>query len=626
MAAQSGPFNTGIDLTTITNQIDTISTYASDAYNTANGFLNNLSTAIGNYNIPDTTSSIIFDTSGINRPMNFDKPSAPIAPDITLSLPTFPSFPSIDIPSLDLGSLGVAPEFTDSEPNINDVVPPNPFSENAPDKPETASFTFPEVYNPSFPVLPVLQQITLPEVPALDFELFSANLPEKAINSIENSFNWNEDTFSNEVINDTTNALLDRLQGGTGLSPTVERAIWDRARAREEINSVRSKQQQLIEFAQSGFKRPQGSHFAALDFFMQETQNKIADLSREIAIKQAELEQSNLQYIIKTIIAHEELLYRIYQDKITRQFDSLKYTQDVAIEIFKAQLQSLSLNIEIYKAYTIAFEAKLKKQLALIDTYKTEVEAQQLVGTINEQTIKVYLGELDGLKIGADIYKTNVQAIAEQIQAEALKIQSFKTEVEAYSAKVEAKKAEYSGYAERVRGELGKASVYETKAKAYAAKIEGYASKAKAITSVSEFNVEKSKTYLQAYQAQLDSILKAVQAQSASNQAALSLYEGQARMFSAEVGAEAARFDSDIKTIEEIIQANRARADVALKNAEINITNAYQAANLHVEAEKAGASVAAQIAAGSLAALNIGAHMSYNGSVSDSYSESNDVT
>jgi hypothetical protein len=626
MAAQSGPFNTGIDLTTITNQIDTISTYASDAYNTANGFLTNLSTAIGNYNIPDTTSSIIFDTSGINRPMNFDKPSAPIAPDITLSLPTFPSFPSIDIPSLDLGSLGVAPEFTDSEPNINDVVPPNPFSENAPDKPETASFTFPDVYNPSFPELPGLQQITLPEVPALEFEFFSANLPENTINPAEITFNWSEDPFSNEVITATTNALLNRLQGGTGLSPTVERAIWDRARAREEINSVRSKQQQLIEFAQSGFKRPQGSHFAALDFFMQETQNKIADLSREIAIKQAELEQSNLQYIIKTIIAHEELLYRIYQDRITRQFDSLKYTQDVAIEVFKAQLQSLGLNIEIYKAYTIAFEAKLKKQLALIDTYKTEVEAQQLVGTINEQTIKVYLGELDGLKTGADIYKTNVQAIAEQIQAEALKIQSFKTEVEAYSAKVEAKKAEYSGYAERVRGELGKASVYETKAKAYAAKIEGYASKAKAITSVSEFNVEKSKTYLQAYQAQLDSILKAVQAQSASNQAALSLYEGQARMFSAEVGAEAARFDSDIKTIEEIIQANRARADVALKNAEINITNAYQAANLHVEAEKAGASVAAQIAAGSLAALNIGAHMSYNGSVSDSYSESNDVT
>lgn len=89
------------------------------------------------------------------------------------------------------------------------------------------------------------------------------------------------------------------VNGGTGIPADIERAIWDRARGREMVEATRLEQEALNQFAARGFSMPPG----ALAYRMMEVQqgatNKSATLSRDIAIKNVEIEIGNIKFAIE---------------------------------------------------------------------------------------------------------------------------------------------------------------------------------------------------------------------------------------------------------------------------------------------------------------------------------------
>ena len=87
--------------------------------------------------------------------------------------------------------------------------------------------------------------------------------------------------------------------GGTGMAPAVEDQIWERDRARILADSARLEDEILVTWAGRKFPLPPGAATYQVLGQQQEASTKIAQASRDVAIKQAEIEIENVKFAVK---------------------------------------------------------------------------------------------------------------------------------------------------------------------------------------------------------------------------------------------------------------------------------------------------------------------------------------
>lgn len=126
--------------------------------------------------------------------------------------------------------------------------------------------------------------------------------------------------------------------------------------------------------------------------------------------------------------------------------------------------------------------------------------------------------------------------------------------------------------------------------------------------SVKEFEtkISKTRTEIEKYSAETQAVLGQIQAQVNAYLGEVEAYKAEAGAYDAVVGAQAASY--------------KAIADVATAEAQVEVARVNTAlqpilaeSSLRVEAAKGGASVAAQIAAGAMSAVNAGVNFNYAG-------------
>lgn len=608
----------------VTEHVDIAHKYASQAFDNSWCFL----TALAQYSptLNELTYEVDFDEITAPSP-NFNIPAAPTAPSISLVLPTFPSdFVAGDIYEFDENAIGTIPTFTEASPTINLPSTPAPLDVSDPgDAPTVQSeFDFPDAVSVTLPTVPTLEELSLPTAPVIDLPSFELDIPviPSTLTPPGLIFEFTEEEYSSSLMSSLTAELLDRIQnGGTGLSPTIEQAIWDRARNREDQNAIRSENQIKVEQASQGFSRPQGAHFAALDQLAQETQNKNADLSREIAIKQADLEQRNIEFAMQTALSLEQSWLQYHNQVQQRAFDSEKFVQEAALALYEADIKKFGLQLEVYKTYSQAFESRVKAELAKAEIFRTELEAQKLIGDINEQKVKLYEAQLSGIRTSVDVYIAQVGAIKTQIEAESLKIQNFKSLVDVFATQVAAKKSEYDMYTSAVNGEMAKIQIYDSKVKAFVSRVDAYSKQVDTESKRIDSDIQVEGLRLKDYLARLEAAVQQSKAQATLSSAKVDAFRGEADMYRAQVGAESSRVDAESKVYDLQIQKARYAAEVELKNAEVNLENAKNSVSLILESLKSGAQVGSSLASSSLSAMSIGASISGSSSDVHSYQE-----
>ena len=87
--------------------------------------------------------------------------------------------------------------------------------------------------------------------------------------------------------------------GGTGMNADVENAIWNRSRERESIEAFRQKSELNKMWAGRGFSFPPGVLVAQSAMIDQDLANKVSTHSRDVAIKQAEIEIDNVKFAVQ---------------------------------------------------------------------------------------------------------------------------------------------------------------------------------------------------------------------------------------------------------------------------------------------------------------------------------------
>lgn len=181
--------------------------------------------------------------------------------------------------------------------------------------------------------------------------------------------------YSSSLMSLLTTTILNRLAGGTGLPTAVEAALWDRAREREVLAAAANIDQISSDMEGLGWDLPPGVLFDAVARETRGYYDKVSTISRDIAMKQADLEQANWKTSIDQGLQLETALAEV---------------------TFKRS----SVVLDAYRAEIMRFDAEVRQDVAHWETNIKQYEAQQN-----------YI--LNGQKINSDLIRANTTSLLE---------------------------------------------------------------------------------------------------------------------------------------------------------------------------------------------------------------------
>ena len=264
----------------------------------------------------------------------------------------------------------------DIEKIANMVLKPLDFSGITPD------FVDPSYLNlmglPVAPIQPLLNEVNVEQFPDSPF-LTTAQIAT--------------DALLTQLIAQEVTEIMWRLNNSTGLTPAVEAAIWQRSVDRESSLASKAYQVYLDNNSALGWSSPAGQDQAAFMAFQQDKTAKLSDLSRDIMVKQADLEQNNLQ---KTLDYLQTLQAQLFEQKQSDEgnkiklFDSLSENADrktrLYIDINKAKIEVFAEQVQAYVAAVGASESQAEFYLKKIDAIN---QVQENFSTIALEKLKI---------------------------------------------------------------------------------------------------------------------------------------------------------------------------------------------------------------------------------------------
>jgi hypothetical protein len=536
--------------------------------------------------------------------INPEFPASPAAPPLTLPEPpegativwTAPALPAAFNDTITIDDVLPAP-FEDDPPELVFGSVPI-FSDIAPDAPGVdIDFTLPDL-TVNLPAAPQLLSLSVTPFGGISIPTLDVTIPELTIDAPSIREYVPGAQYTSSLLTQLKAKLTDILtNGGTGLAPDVENAIWDRGREREARQMRDSLAQLDRDAEQMGFALPPGVYFDGRLKIQNEADANSRGTSREIMIKQAELEQSNVNHALDASIQLESQLINYTNQVEQRFFDSCKYATEAGISIYNARVQAYAAYVDAFKARIAIYEATIRGELAKVDAYKAQMEAEQTKADVNRALVESYKVQIDAALSNVEIFKARVGAIQAKAEIEKAKIEIFGEQVKAYSAKVSAYTAGVEGYRATIQAEATKQDAFKAKVQTYSARVEAATSLINARISAFQARVAAKGAEFDAFKAAVAGESARVQSLAAANGA---LFDG----YKAKVTGIASYNDVLNKqwqaTIEQAARVAEIGVSTAKANAELYITVRQSA----IEAAKVGAQVSAQLGAAALNAIN----------------------
>ena len=562
--------------------------------------------------------------------------AVPTLTSITLDLPAEPTTTLVfqDIPEIDAGT---APDFSATAPTFTTPSKPSQLAEltaslptidltvGFPDAPDLIQPEAPTFTEHAVPVAPTTVLPSFGGVRPTDLDAAPADLQtemDKAYRGAAPQFITMATGYVDAEllkINPQYHAQLARIEtqltkyldGGTGLKPEIEEAIYNRARARNEIEAKKVQDAVFADTAARGFTLPGGAMMSALARARQDAANNANKTSNEIAIAQAEMEQKNLQFAVttsaglRTAAINASLSYLNSIVALNGQASAYASSMvNALVETYNATVRAYTAKLEGYKADAQVFQSLLQAALAGIEVYKAEIQALQALTQVDQAKVNVYQARIDVLTAMTGMYKTQVDAAVSKASLERLKIDVFQAQVQAYGAQVSAKNAEWQGYTAQISGNEAQARVFGSQAQAYSSQVAGYKAgieaKSIAVQAAATTNDARAKLFT----ATMDGYKTVVQAKGEVARTQLENQRQQVVAFQAETAAAVAQFNvkSDYykATSEIAIKNGQLSVEAMLKSAELAQSYGKTVAQLH----QATAAVHANLAAAAMAGMN----------------------
>jgi len=557
-------------------------------------------------------------------------------PSIDAVFPTPPSAPPISVPvpptaaPIIWQTPNVPVAFTGSV-NI-DALLPEPFDESPPVLSFPAAPTLPSDLPPSAPGVnlafddPVLS-LNLPAPPSLlslniaafggvTLPTFTEAVPELTAVAPSIVAYTPGSAYTSSLLSALSAELLDRIQnGGTGINPDIEIAIWDRARernARAKADKIRD----LERMEATGFTFPPGIYLDARLKLDYDSEVEAVNTSREIAIKQAELELANVTKALELTTGLESKLIDNNNQVEQRIFEAWRYTLQGGIEIYNARVRAYGAYVEAYKTKVNIYEAQIRGELAKVEVYKTQVDAEQAKAQINTALVNQFKTQVDAALANVEVYKAQIAAIQTKAEIEKLKVEIFGEQVRAYTARINTYTAQVEGFKAQVGAEAAKQEAFKSQVDAYTAQVNAATKTADAKIAEFRGRIEAKNAEWEGYKAQVQG--EAARAQSIASYNS-SLFDG----YDAEVKGISAYNETMTKQWQVAIDQAQRVSEIGIAAAKSNAELYMTTRSLALDAAKVGAQVCAQLGAAAVNAINWSTSIRFGQSTNVSNSTSN---
>lgn len=509
---------------------------------------------------------------------------------------------------------------------------PGPLPERPPDGPAPDFGVAPTVYQPTFGAAPTivypdvpeygdytgdipdpnLHAITLPDVPVIDIDSIAFNGVKPVFDAEEpdaNDFDYTEQAYSPLMVDQTVAKLTAMLNGENGIPAPVVAQIWSREADREAEQAFRAEQEVREDWAARGFTRPGGPVAALLQRVRQNSQNQRNAQSRDVAIKEIDVLLDQLKFAVAQGIALEQTWIGLYTSVQDRRLQAAQVAVNIAIAVFNAKVSLFNAEMQAFQIEAQVYRERVQAEVAKVQVYAEQVRAQSLIGQLNQQEVELYVSRLRAVETNVRVYLGFVEAYTAQLNGERMKLDVYRTTLEAENAKLQASAIESQIFGQLVQAENIKQQTALTRVQAYTANVTAWSTQYNAL--IERFRAEM---------AQVDGQVRVFDAQVRAVEGALGVararidevsQRNQARIQGFVANTQAASVVNDAQARRALAQSdtNKANADIALKNGEINMANALRAKELMLQALDAAARVLTGLASGAMAAGSVSANI-----------------
>ena len=593
----------------VTGQFAQAQTYANHAQTQLNSFLSVLDGA-ADYAVP----TIDLTWNSIDAPPTVAPPTVPTLDDVTFSDPTEPDAASLTPVTIDPIT------FTEVAPTTTFPTAPTLDYGVTPTIPAVASIALPSAPTVSLPAEPTLLSLSIPTFAGVnlheDWLTKFDNIPTlDLVSPTPYSYALGPE-YASTLLTNLKATLNARMAGGTGLSAAVEQAIWDRARSRETSIALANEADILRTSEALGFPLPAGVIAAQTRDAQKGYYDKLSGLSRDVAIKQAELEQENLKQTIDAGMALESKLidYSYQLERLT--FEAAKEQADNAIQIYNARVEQYKALLSVFGVYSEAYKTIISAELAKVDVFKALISAEQSKADINKTLVDEYRIMVEASMTQVEVYKAELDGAKALVEIEGLKINAAGEQIRAYVAQVNAETAKIEAYKAGVEAETAKVQTFKVKADAFAAQAGVQIEAARVGIANLDAQIRAKALEWDGYKAKLSAAEIEMRGLMQGNELLIQKYRTEGDLGVAQYGAAIKKWEVQIKDYEAGKQA-------AIQTAKINGDQAMHAASVRMDAAKVGAQVYAQLTGSAYSIAKVSAGIDHRGSLGVSYSYSN---
>jgi hypothetical protein len=323
----------------------------------------------------------------------------------------------------------------------NTVLPDIPAAEfNKIDIPDLPEIDFGDVPEPEYE-----EDVIIPDMPALPtvYEVDQMTLYDEM--SIPESELVIEDLTYVTTLSDTIETMLKAIiaDGVSGLSTTVEQAIYDRAVARKTAETIAAYAETENYFAARGYSIPPGAMSGRLLEIQAQADNALTDINNDILRMQGELAFKGTWESISRIIEFEKQKRDFFALEVSNvlakakaRADNLMARVNLMLEARKSRLTNEAmLADDVLKRYQMIYDylkTTLVKLQANVDVYKTK--SQTYISSI-DAGLKKWEGEVKKITTTIEAKSTDnkIQAMIAELGMKKAEISS-KAYIEKYKS------------------------------------------------------------------------------------------------------------------------------------------------------------------------------------------------
>ena len=553
-------------------------------------------------------------------------PAAPAAPPVVTATapdiqPVIWQAPGLPVPfsgTLDIDQYLPAPfdadppvlSFPAAPPGVTEVAPTAP--------PINVDYVYPDL-SVSLPAPPSLLSLSIVPFDGVNIPVIDMTIPELTAVAPSVVQYQPGSLYTSSLLMSLESTLQDRIDnGGTGLPPPIENAIWDRGREREYRQSAAAIAE-LERMESLGYAFPPGVYIDARLKIQTEMGYTIAGYSREVAIEQAKLEQSNILAALTTATQLEGQLISYNNNVEQRAFEASKFATQAGIEIYNGQVRAYAAIVDAYKAKVQIYEAQIRAEIAKVEAYKTQIAAEQAKATINTALVEQYKVQANVALSAIQIYEAQIKAIQTKAEIEKIKVQIFGEQVRGYTARIGAYTAQVEGFRASVQAEGTKQEAYKSQVQAYGATVEAAVKQVEAKIRQFEGLLKQKEQEWEGYKASASAESSRAKAISDSNSSAAEVYK-------ATVQGLASYNETLTKQWQVTYDQAQRTVDISVNAAKANSDLYMTVRSLAMDSAKVGAQVSAQLGAAALGAINWSSNTSNSQSNQTSTSQSQNTS